>query len=322
VANSALAILQSLFFGKRIAQTQIHEPPIFIVGHWRSGTTLVHELLNLDDNLKSPTTYECFAPSHFLVSSWWLKPLIALVTPKTRPMDNMQHGPNRPQEDEFAICALGAPSPYSAMAFPNQPRPNQSMIDLLDATDEQLQSLAESMLFFTKSLTFTHAKRLVLKSPTHTGRIDFLRELFPGAKFLHISRDPKSVIPSTVRLWTRLDQVNGFQIPHYDQSAIETYVGETFSQMYTAFNKQTQDQDKDIYSLRYEDIVENPVECLRSFYDYFKLPGFDQMEPKIKSHMEQQANYQKNRHTLSEELLEIIQQNCTNYQTRYGYEKT
>src|SRR5688572_1687594 len=46
--NSSAALLQHLWFGRYIEGTRIETPPVFIVGHWRSGTTLLHELLSHD----------------------------------------------------------------------------------------------------------------------------------------------------------------------------------------------------------------------------------------------------------------------------------
>ena len=56
--NSALALLQRLLFGRKLAAAEFHGPPVFIVGHWRSGTTLLHELMVRDDRLSSPSTYQ------------------------------------------------------------------------------------------------------------------------------------------------------------------------------------------------------------------------------------------------------------------------
>ena len=231
----------------------------------------------------------------------------------------MESGADRPQEDEFAICALGAPSPYESMAFPNLPRPNQELIDMKEVDQRKRETLARAILFFARSLTARWGKRLLFKSPTHTGRIEFLRQLFPGAKFLHISRDPASVIPSTVRLWTRLDQVNGFQIPRYDQESLEKHVGETFERMYRAFDQQTDEQNEDVYTLRYESIVENPVEALRQAYDNLQLEGFEQLEPKIRNYMQDRSDYRKNQHSLNDGLRQIINHNCREYQEKYGY---
>jgi hypothetical protein len=67
LVNSSLNIVQRLIFGKRIRNCVLDAPPIFIIGHWRTGTTLLHELLTLDQRFIAPTTMECFAPAVCLV---------------------------------------------------------------------------------------------------------------------------------------------------------------------------------------------------------------------------------------------------------------
>ena len=54
--------------GTWIAHTEIHEHPIFVIGHWSSGTTLLHELLVCDPRHTYPDTYACLAPNHFLLT--------------------------------------------------------------------------------------------------------------------------------------------------------------------------------------------------------------------------------------------------------------
>ncbi len=66
--NDVLGLIQHAAYGRRIDKTQITKDPVFVLGHWRSGTTLMHELLVLDDQFASPSTYACFAPWHFLVT--------------------------------------------------------------------------------------------------------------------------------------------------------------------------------------------------------------------------------------------------------------
>ncbi len=56
-------------------------------------------------------------------------------------MDNMAAGWNRPQEDEFAVLALGAPTPYSRMAFPNDPAEYSAL--LMQITEGKCYSVGE-----------------------------------------------------------------------------------------------------------------------------------------------------------------------------------
>jgi hypothetical protein len=119
--NSPSAFLQRFFYGKRIRETKLAGHPVFVIGHWRSGTTLLHEYLIKDERFGFADTYTCFAPEHFIFSRFFLRPFAAILMPKKRPMDNMAAGFDRPQEDEFALTAMGLPSPYRNVFFPNNP---------------------------------------------------------------------------------------------------------------------------------------------------------------------------------------------------------
>ena len=212
--NSALAALQQMLHGRRIRSLAIDKAPIFILGHWRSGTTLLHELLVLDERHTYPNTYACYTPRHFLVSRylvpWWLK----FLMPARRPMDNMKVGWNRPQEDEFAMCNMGVPSPYLAFAFPNIPNIGSAYFDLKKISPAELAEWKQAFVYFLKCVTLAGGgRRVVLKTPLHTCRVDLLREIFPDARFVHIVRDPYVIFPSTVRTWQRLSEDEGLQRP-------------------------------------------------------------------------------------------------------------
>jgi len=97
VLNSVLYRYVQLRHGRRIRAAKIDQPPVFIIGHWRSGTTYLHELMVRDERFAFPTTYECFAPHHFLSSRRWAPFLMKGVIPEKRPMDNMPAGFDLPQ---------------------------------------------------------------------------------------------------------------------------------------------------------------------------------------------------------------------------------
>ncbi len=69
LVNGLLWLIQTMPVGRKIDRTKIEHDPIFVIGHWRSGTTLLHELLVRDPRHTYPDTYACFAPNHFLVSA-------------------------------------------------------------------------------------------------------------------------------------------------------------------------------------------------------------------------------------------------------------
>src|SRR5262249_13020715 len=157
--------------------------------------------------------YECFEPNHFLLTEEFVKRYCGFLMPSRRPMDNMAFGWDRPQEDEFALCMMGAPSPYLSIAFPNRPLLDQDAYNPETLRPRQRKRWKEALFSFLQRLTFKDPRRLVLKSPTHTSRIKTLLELFPDARFVHIVRNPYVVFPSTVNLWKTLYETHGFQKP-------------------------------------------------------------------------------------------------------------
>jgi len=203
LGNTLLRWLEAAAYGRIIRKTEISQPPIFILGHWRTGTTLLHELLIRDERFGFPTTYECLAPCHFLLTERLLSRLLWFLIPSRRPMDNMPAGFDRPQEDEFALCLLGAGSPYEMIAFPNR-APGQEFLDLVDVSPRRLRRWRRTFKTLLRTITCKTGKRLILKSPPHTARIPVLKQMFPGAVFIHIVRDPYVVFPSTLNLWRTL----------------------------------------------------------------------------------------------------------------------
>ena len=315
--NTVMARAQRGWFGRRIDNTPV-APPLFIIGHWRSGTTYLHELLVLDDRFACPTTYQCFAPEHFLLTEWFLARFCGFLLPRRRPMDNVQAGWQRPQEDEFALLTMGVRTPYRRMAFPNNPPPDLEYLNMDGIPQPAVAAWCQAMRSFVQTLSFRHAKRIILKSPTHTGRVALLSKLFPGAEFIHITRDPLALFPSTRRLWKSLDAVQGCQVPHHKH--LDQYVFESLLRMYDGFEKQRQELDPSrILDIRYEDLVADPVGVLEDVYQRLQLGDFTPVRDIIQQFVHSQKDYQTNRHQLAPELRTEIQRRWRAYFDRYGY---
>jgi hypothetical protein len=300
----------------------LRDDPIFVVGHWRSGTTLLHELLSLDPRHTYPDTYACLAPSHFLLSRylvpWWL----GLLMPKRRPMDNVSVGWKQPQEDEWALCLLGLPSVYRTIAFPRRLPQCPETLALDNLTPAVLHQWKETFTLFLKSVQWVQGKgRLVLKSPTHTSRIGHLFEMFPNARFVHVVRDPTSVFPSTMRLWTRLAADHGLQAP--DQDLLKQYVLDTFVQMYEAFEQQRLALPSHcICDVHYEALAADPVGQLQRVYESLDLGSFEKTRPAVQQWAEASAGYRTNRYEVPDDLRACIEDRWGDFCRRYHYAPT
>lgn len=317
--NTVLAWIQYLFFARKLAASDLHNPPIFIIGHWRSGTTLLHELLVLDARLSSPSTFQCFAPHHFLISEWAFRTFGSWLLPSQRPMDNMAAGWDRPQEDEFALVNLGLPSPYRRIAFPVEPPPDMEYFDTESLTDSQRSQWTSALDRFLRCVSYRTGRPLVVKSPTHTGRIATLAKAFPGAKFIHITRDPRSLYPSTIRLWKSLDEAQALQNP--DGADLKSYVIECFRRMYEAFHRDRDQIDPGhLIDVQYEALIADPVGQLEAIYSQLKLGDFDYVRDVINEWARtQHREYKVNQHQLPPDDEAAIKQHWHEYFKRYNY---
>ena len=317
--HTVLRLIEETLYGDAVRRTPIRESPLFILGHWRTGTTLLHELLILDPRHAFPTTYECLEPNHFLLTEELLSRLFWFLMPSRRPMDNMAAGWDRPQEDEFALCMMGQPSPYLTIAFPNHPPQVQEALDLEGLTPSQRAAWKRAFLLLLRRLTFRHRKRLVLKSPTHTCRIRTLLELFPDARFIHIVRDPYVVFPSTANLWKSLYKTHGLQKPTF--AGLEEYVFDTFTHMFQKLDEGRKlVEPSRFYEVRYEDLVADPVGEVRKLYGHLGLGGFDEVRPRLEEYLKKNRGYRTNKYELEPEVREEIARRWGEVIRRYGYD--
>ena len=321
MVGSSMTLLSRIFDSRRVRAAKITQPPVFILGHWRSGTTLLHELMVLNPDFAFPTTYACVAPSHFLQTEWFVRKYFTFLISKNRPMDNMRAGWEKPQEEEFALCNMGIPSPYLTIAFPNRPPQGEEYLTLEGLTPAQVDEWKQGLDVFLRMVSVaSEGKRLVLKSPTHTARIKTLLEMFPDARFVHIVRDPYVVCPSTVHLWKTLYLKYGLQMPKYE--GLEEYVLSTFERMYDKF-----DRDRPLVpagrfaEVRYEDLVRDPVGELRTIYNSLGLDGFDKSLPRIEQYLAASDGYQTNQYELPDALREQISTRWRKFIDRHGYER-
>lgn len=296
--RSLLALITRLRYGRAIARVELREAPVFVLGHWRTGTTLLHELLALDARFASPTLYQCFFPAHFLLTEKAALRLLARRPPFRRLQDNMVVNATSPGEDEIALAHLGAGSPYTALALPNAPRQFEEYLDLLALPPAARARWKRKLLWFLRALTLRHGRRLVLKSPTHTARVKTLMELFPDARFVNIVRDPRVVYRSTLHMWRSLMPLASLQRVRYDGAGVD--ILRTYQLMHERLAEARPLVPAEHFcEVRYEELVRDPVGQMRRVYTELELGGFEEARPRIEEYFASRKDYRPNRHELS-----------------------
>ena len=317
--NSLLGLLENALYGAAVRRRRVVRPPLFILGHWRSGTTLLHEMLCLDRGHAGPNAYECLAPHHFVLTERLLPRLLPFLAPERRPMDDMPFGFHLPFEDEFALCLLGVRSPYERIAFPNRGAMQPEMFDPEDFSPAEREQWRAALLRFMGKLTFLRPEaRLVLKSPPHTCRIRTLLELFPDALFVHIVRNPYDVFPSTIHMWRTLYRRHGLQPP--DCNGLEEMVLTLYSHLHACVERdRTLISKGRFHELRYEDLVAAPVETLRTVYEELRLGNADAVRPEIERYFAVRSAYRTNRWDMTDRERQRVRERWGDVIREYGY---
>lgn len=317
--NSTAEALSTARFRRRLESPPSTPPPLFIIGHWRSGTTLLHELLMLDDRFCCPNTYQCFAPGHFLLTESFMTAAIGWMIPSKRPMDDVAAGWDRPQEDEFALMNMGAPSPYRRMAFPVTSPAVPVALDVAGLAPADLLRWQGTLRRFLGMLAVADPRRPVLKSPPHTARVGVLAGMYPEARFLHVVRDPFVVFASTMRLWRSLHDVQGLQVDPGDR--LEEYVFAAFEEMYAAFDRDRATLPEGrLHEIRYEDLVADPVGRLAEAYERLGLEDFARVRRPLEEQARSMKCYRTNTYSHDPRIVAEVARRWRPFIDRYGYE--
>lgn len=318
IVNSIEGFLENCVYGRRIARQRIEHPPIFIIGHWRSGTTLLHNLMSLDPQFTYPNLYQVIFPGSFLLTESLVTRITRWGVPKTRGVDNLPAGWDMTQEDEVAILAMTLRSPYLMLAHQRDPSKYMRFLDLTELTPEERQSWKESFLWFLKKLTVRANKSIVLKSPPHTYRIPILLEMFPDAKFIFIHRDPYTVYKSSIHLRKTLFAENGLGKPYLED--MEEQMMELYTKLFETYESTKHlIPDGHLHEVRFEDLESDPLGQMRQVYDKLGLSGWQTIESAIQAELPALSKYQKNTYNMDERLMRKIYTRLRPIFERFGY---
>eukprot|EP00889_Picochlorum_renovo_P000012 jgi/Picre1/27042/NNA_000012.t1 len=66
LVNLVASLAETVLFSRKIRSSKVHDEPVFIVGHPRTGTTHLHNLLSLDSQFGYVDTFQVAFPNSFL----------------------------------------------------------------------------------------------------------------------------------------------------------------------------------------------------------------------------------------------------------------
>ncbi len=322
-AATPLRLWEQHRHGSAIAQQTIDQPPIMILGHWRSGTTNLHNLLLCDKRFASVSLLHCSIPHLHLTLGNTIGRFVQRRLGKTRPMDAVPLGIHEPMSEDFGLVGRSDQTHYGSYFFPQHAEAEFRRTVLFDGpnANKAIANWERDYTQLLQNVTYeSGGKRLCLKNPPNTGRVRHVLKLFPDAKFIFVRRNPYLVHASTCRLMERfLDQ---FALQRWDREHIENFVSLRYEQlMQKWFADRDAIPDQNLIELSHEEITASPIGVIESIYSKLNLPGFDDIQPALQQRVRGDADYRNNKYRFDDAYLARIEPHIARTAKLWNYSR-
>jgi len=310
IINWPFRSYEKLFINKKYSRKEIEKDPVFIIGHWRSGTTHLHNILCQDPQMAYTTTFQSVFPDTLFnkAGRFLFEGFARILIPGTRKGDNVTLGMELPQEEEFA---LGDKTPVCFYYFWMFPRSLKKFYERFIRFRNIDTSMIDSWkddykLLINKALKNTKRKRFLSKNPPNTARIKVLLEMFPNARFIHIHRNPVEVYLSTRNFFDKM--LPHLQLQTIDAGVLDAHVFQLYKDLMRDYLDQRALIPSDhLVELSFDSLEHDPKTCLQNLYQDLDLSGYVASEPYFEAYLNKMKSYKKNKHHITQELLEKIQ---------------
>ena len=286
------------------------QPPVFILGHWRSGTTFMHNIFSCDESFGCCSTYQTVFPHLMLWGAPFFKRCMSVVMPSERPTDSMALGVDLPQEEEFALSNMTACSHYHFWMFPrhmDEYRDRYLTFETATAAErDEFKRQLDKMIRI--ALHTSGRKRYLSKNPPHTARVAMLLEMYPDAKFIYIVRNPYVVFESTRNFFRKT--IASVCLQKISDEELEHGIVRNYQALYRSY-----EHDKALIpaghlaEIRFEDYEASPLEHTERIYRQLSLGDFDSVRPAILRHLDSVKGFRKKEYHFDPHTIEVVENN-------------
>lgn len=311
--------LFKILYDSKIENSEIKIPPVFIIGHWRSGTTFLHELLSYDPQFCYITLRNTLLPDSFLILNP-LKEFLSRFLPSTRPMDQIEVAADGPYEDEAGLSVLYDWSFFHALHFPrNAEEQYLKSIHFQGFNNNELNNWKKIYQKFLKTVSFEkNGKRLLLKNPPNSTRIKQILEIFQNAKFIHIYRNPYKVYLSTKKMRTKV--LDKLSLQNAYEEEIEEQVINNYKRLMNSFFEQKDlIPAENLIEIRYEDLVANPLKQVKEIYKKLDLDGYEDAKSGFENYLESKKDYKTNVYKIDKKIIDNVKNHWEFTINLWGY---
>jgi hypothetical protein len=255
--------------------------PLIVMGPARSGTTLLHRLLAVDDRFRGVPTWELLdpfpphdAPDRRRAMAWhWFEQ-------RQSGADHIHYAdPDTPEEcsllhmSSFLSGLFWGGAPIYAYA--------EWMLEVGHDLDLKMYGDYRNYLLFLQ--TQHPAVAFALKSPEHTGRVAALASQVPEAMLVNTVRDPVATSNSSHSLVYQAHRASARRIDVPRTVEMNLRLIDTTSRAHIAERERCGVPIIDVY---YADLMRAPVDAVRAIYDFHGIEWPDGHEIRLQDHID------------------------------------
>ncbi len=247
--------------------------------------------------------------------------LIVASLPETRPMDEIKINADLPGEEEHSLGAYDKYGYFHAMIFPRNFKTYASYKSFDDAKPRDLKRWKKRYEFFIKKVAFkNNNKRMVLKNPANSYRMEHLNKMYPNAKYIHLYRNPYEVFASSIKF--HLDTSRIFSLQTWNEEEYKNNILSIYTELFEKIDDDIKNIPKEnILLIRYEDFIKKPLETMEKVYSNLKIEGFSEAKESMQKYLDAEKDYQPRKYQFSDELIVKVNEECSSIFDRFDYEK-
>ncbi|MEX0648067.1 MAG: sulfotransferase [Balneolaceae bacterium] len=316
ILQEPFRILENVKYDDAIRNHIPAKDPVFIIGHWRSGTSFLQYLLSRDPQFGYLNKFQVIFPDLFLQSESYLKPLINRI-PETlniiRDARNMSVNLelDSPSEIEIALtCMISPASLHWGHIFPENAWDYFNKYLFLDtANAKEKEQWKQDYQYLIQKISFkNNGKQVLVKSPGNSCRVVNILEMYPGARFIFIHRNPYDVFYSSKKLWNTL--LDNLALQNFSERQMELEIIRTYKKLMKRYLLQKQKIPAgQLAEVRFQDFISDPVNELHSVYEQLRLKGFTKARSRINHFLENKEKATSGSYEYEKRVISVINRN-------------
>ena len=290
-------------------------PPIIVLGLPRSGTTLLHHLLAMDPGARPLLFWEVMEPLPAPgpdVRRDNLRRMLAGMKQMAADVDAKHHlDADNPEECMMLLDGTLVSLSYWVFA------PLYGYYEWYRRQDQRAPYRTYRWLLQSFQRR-SPGRRLTLKAPCHTLALAALREAIPEALIVQTHRDVAEVAPSLNSLIFTMhalvtDKVDAKRMAEAHMAHFEQMLAESEAARALAPHA--------VLDVHYDDLVRDPVACVRRIYDHFHLAFSDDLAARAHKFVADRPKDKYGRHVYAAEdfgtSASALRERFAGYHKRY-----